>query len=280
MYRVVLSLALISTAMMAAAFEIPQNDGFVTDARGVLTQAQDQELEVLLSQYRKDTSNEIAVVVIGSLSGSSVIDTAVEIGRKWRVGTEEDDNGVLMLIAYDDREVAIITGYGLEGAVPDIVAQGIIDEEILPQFRKGSYYDGIFAGVMALQKHIGGEYEASRYDDWDGGGFFGFLLFILFIGLDFLAAIFGRTKSWWLGGVVGGIFGLVLTSFYGWWMTIPLLTGIGLLFDYIVSRHSPNKRSGRGGGIWPGGTSGRSGGGGFGGFGGGSFGGGGARGRW
>ena len=189
---------------LAHAFSVPPNDGFITDTIPILDAQQDMSLEQMLEQYRSETSNEIAVLIIRTLEGEEIADVAVEVGRKWGIGTQENNNGILMLIAYEDRRVFIATGYGLEGAVPDIVAAGIVETDIAPVFRDGDYYGGIRAGVEALQKHIGGEYTAERYSSGseDGGGLGQFLFFLLFIGLDFLVAIFGRSQSWWLGGVV------------------------------------------------------------------------------
>ncbi len=270
---------------VALAIDVPANDGFVTDttleSANVLTREQEQTLEQTLSAYREQTSNEIALVLVQSLNGENVMDAAVEIGRDWGVGGEDDDNGILILFSYEDREVAIATGYGLEGAVPDLVAHGIIEQDMVPFFREGQYYEGFTAAIDALQKHIGGEYTADRYAangaegfPWEG------MLFLFFLVLNMGAAILGRTKSWWLGGVFGAIGGVIVLLVAGWWLAIPILTVLGLLFDYIVSKtYKPGRR---GGGHWGGGGfgGGRGGGGGFGGFGGGSFGGGGASGKW
>lgn len=271
----VISIFVVSTAY---ALNLPSYDGFVTDLAGVLTSSQKQNLESSLEAYRQETSNEIAVLIVPSLEGEVIADLAVEVGREWGIGTEEHNNGILLLIAIEDRELFIATGYGLEGAVPDIVAKGIIDEEIVPQFRNGDYYAGVQAGIEALKKHIGGEYTADRYSssgsssDWSG-----IWIFIVIIGVQILAAVLGSTKSWWMGGVVGGVFGIIITLVKGWWVLIPLLVIVGLIFDFIVSKMPKGK--GRGGrSFWSGG--GRGGSGGFGGFSGGSFGGGGAGGSW
>lgn len=266
---------------LAAAFDVPPNDGFVTDSAGLLSVEQETTLEQMLAKYKEGTSNEIALVILESLRGEAIADVAVEIGRKWGVGTEEDDNGILLLIAYGDRQLHIATGYGLEGAVPDVVAKGIIEEEILPGFREGQYYDGILAGIESLQKHVAGEYTTERYVSMGGGGsaWWPFALFLFFIVLDWIAATLSRTKSWWLGGVLGVFFGAILTVFFNWWIAIPVLAAIGLFFDYVLSKQGVGRISRRGG--WGGfGGSGRGGSGGFGGFRGGSFGGGGASGRW
>lgn len=262
------------------AYEVPPNDGFVTQTFAAITPEQEQELEQILTAYRQQTSNEIAILLTDTLGGEAIADVGVQVGRAWRVGTAEDDNGILLLAALEDREMTIQVGYGLEGAVPDLVAKGIIDEDIIPAFTEGQYAEGLLAAVDSLQKHIGGEYTADRYTDREGSlGQFGFLF--VFILLNFLGALLGRSKSWWLGGVLGGFFGIILTALFRWWIAIPVLTMLGLLFDFIVSRAPRGGRHGRGG-YWGGGGfgSGRGGGGGFGGFGGGSFGGGGASGKW
>jgi uncharacterized protein len=294
-FLVALPLAISLVATGVHAFDAPPNDGFVTvllpeDKRElVLPAAAETALEVKLSAYREETSNEIAVLVLDSLAGESIVEVAVDTGRAWGVGTEENDNGILIVMSYSDQEVFIATGYGLEGAVPDIVAKGIVEEDIIPAFREGDYAGGLDAAVMSLQKHIGGEYTAERYAESGGGDLpWPFLLFIGFIFLEALAAFLGRTKSWWLGGGLGAVAGILLALFFGWWLSVPFLAILGLVFDFIASKLYPasarrrGRRGGRGGGWYGGGFSGgsSSGGGGFGGFSGGSFGGGGAGGRW
>jgi uncharacterized protein len=273
------ALALVIFVPAAQAIEVPPNDGFITDVAGILTPQQDGEIERVLTDYRKSTSNEIAILILQSLGGEDIAQAAVSVARDWGVGGEEDDNGVLILIAYEDRSVFIATGYGLEGALPDIVVKGIIDEDLVPNFREAKYYEGIQAAVAALQKHIGGEYTADRYaqESLDDGAW-PYVFFVAFLLMQWIAAAMARTKSWWLGGVLGGIAGVLLTVLFGWWLSIPLLVALGLLFDFILSRRGP--RSGRGGSWLGGGGFRGGGGGGFGGFGGGSFGGGGASGKW
>jgi uncharacterized protein len=266
-------------ATPAFAIDVPPNDGFVTDAAGVLPADSEAAMETDLEAYARETSNEIAVLVVPNLGGDDIAEAAVEVGRKWGVGGQQNDNGILILLSYEDREVFIATGYGLEGAVPDIVAKGVIEEDMLPSFRDGDFAAGIAEGIDSLKKHIGGEYTAERYTD-PGEGPWPFLLFFGFIFFNFIAAFLGRTKSWWFGGILGGVLGIVLTALYAWWVSIPVLVALGLMFDYVLSKSGYNGkgRGGRGGGFWTGGSGGGSGG--FGGFGGGSFGGGGAGGRW
>ena len=286
---------ILTTGMMVgcplafAAFTVPPNDGFVTisgftDAvRSPISPAQESAIEQVLTDYRAKTSNEIAVVFLKNLEGQSIEDAGLSIGRKWGIGAKEKNNGILILIAYEEQQMRIDVGYGLEGAVPDIVAKGIIDTDIVPFFRTGDYAGGMLAAIDALKKHIGGEYASDRYDSQaEGAPPSAFLIFVLFILFQWGLAVMGRTKSWWLGGVFGGVAGIILTVAFGWWITIPILIPIGLVLDWIVSRNFTKRGKTQwwaGGGWGPGGGFG-GGGGGFGGFSGGGFGGGGASGRW
>jgi uncharacterized protein len=277
------------TALLAAlvvlplfAFTVPPNDGFVTDTAGILTSSQKTDLDQKLRAYQQQTSNEIAVLIVKTLNGEPIDDVGVQVGRAWGVGTKEKNNGILMLVDLEERQVTIQTGYGLEGAVPDIVAKGVIDTDIVPNFRQGKYFEGISTAIDSLEKHIGGEYTADRYKQGSVGDIGPFVIFVVFVLLNLLGSFFARTKSWWQGGVAGGILGVVMTLWFGWLLllSIPVLVGLGLLFDFIVSRMPKNPNRRRFGGRWWGGGFGGGSGGGGGGFGGGSFGGGGASGRW
>jgi uncharacterized protein len=278
----VLALSLLS-ASSAFAFEIPPNDGFVTDTIGLFTAEQEAQLEQRLSEYQKQTTNEIAVVLVQTLDGEPIEQVALEIGRKWGVGNATNRNGVIVLFAYADKQMRMEVSDGLEGALPDLVTQGIMEQEMVPYFKEGTYYEGFVAGIDAVQKHVGGEYTADRYAQSEGDGVWPWLLFFGFMLLNVFTSVMATSRSWWLGGLVGGIFGIVLTTIYGWWLSIPVLVILGLIFDYVVSQGGGRGGRGpRGGGFggFGGGFGGRSGGG-FGGFGGGgSFRGGGSSARW
>lgn len=274
-------LACAFTAAPAFAFETPVNDGFVTDTVGIMSPEEHNQIENTLSNYQKRTTNEIAVLIVQTMSGQSIADAAIQTHRDWGVGSEENDNGILLLIAYADRELFMSVGYGLEGAVPDLVAKGIIEQDISPAFKEGDFALGIEQGIEALEKHIGGEYTADRFEE-DSDVPWEFLLYVFLIFFEFIGARLSKSKSWWAGGILGAVFGFIAVAITGWWLSVPLLTIIGLLFDYIVSRKGP--RRGRGSHWWMGGGGGHGTGGGssggFGGFGGGSTGGGGAGGSW
>jgi uncharacterized protein len=290
MVRVFLGLLLAGAGLpfVAEAYASPGSpDGYVTDFAGILSAETESIFETELAAYEASTTIEIAVVTISSLEGDDIASYSNELGREWGVGQEGADNGVLLLIAPNDRTVRIEVGYGLEGAIPDVTAGRIIDELMLPAFREGDYEAGIVAGVGAIEALGNGEvFPESTPGENDGFDIVALSAFVLIFGLNVLsafAAILARSKSWWLGGVVGvlggGILGFVFGSLYGALAVAITLGVIGALFDYIVSK---NYRGYKNGGSTPpwyfgGGGRGSSG---DGGFGGGSFGGGGASRSW
>lgn len=221
--------------------KIPTLKMWATDLTGTLSKTELSELNQRLKSYEDTTSNQIIVLLISSLEGYPIEMLAEEIATSNKIGTEKNDNGVLLLIAKDDKELRIEVGYGLEGALPDAIASSIIRNEITPGFRDGDFYQGILNGINSIIKAIGGEYKADNSDSEDG---FPFYIFIIII---FIVFIFMRS-----GGpfVPGGVYRTGTRT--GGWTS--------------------------GSSSW-GGSSGWSGGGGFSG-GGGSFGGGGASGSW
>ena len=227
----------------------PAVQQLVNDYTNTLTPDQKQALENKLVAFNDSTSTQIAVVIIPSLNGNDIADYNVKLGRAWGVGGKEFSNGVVLLIAKGDRKLNIATGYGVEGALPDITSKHIIDEIIVPNFKGDDYYRGIDEGTDAIIKAVKGEYKAPKnYGKKKNPG--GRIIFIIIMILIFLAISSGK------GG--GGSF-MSRRGFAAWTIGSMLSGG------------------GRGGG-WGGGGGGSSGG--FGGFGGGSFGGGGSSGSW
>jgi uncharacterized protein len=224
----------------------------VTDYTGTLTPDQAQALENKLVAFDDSTTTQIAVVIIPTLNGNDIAAFNVELGRAWGVGGKQYNNGIILLIAKNDRKLNIATGYGVEGALPDITAKHIIEDVIVPNFKGNDYYRGIEEGTDAIIKAVKGEYKAPAgyRDRKKGKGGLGRIIVIIIMIVIFLAISGGK------GG--GGSF-MSRRGFAAW--TIGSMLG----------------NSGRSGG-WSGG--GGSSGGGFGGFGGGSFGGGGASGSW
>ena len=232
--------------------ERPNPPVLVTDLAGVLSPEQKQALENKLVAFDDASSNQIAVVILPTLEDNPIEEYANKLFRTWGIGNKKSRNGVLLLIAIQDKKIRIEVGYGLEGALPDITANSIIDNDIKPAFRQQAYYEGIDKATDDIAKAAVGEYKEKRERKTKGKGSNSLLfVFILFI----IVAILGKKGGGGGSNIGGGGFSDIATG-----MLLGSLLGGG-------------GRSG--GGDWGGG-----GGGGFGGFGGGSSGGGGASGGW
>jgi uncharacterized protein len=229
----------------------------VNDAAGVLSKEQVEILEQKLVALDDSTSNQIAVVLIRTLDDYPIEEYANKLFREWGIGSKKN-NGVLLIAAIDDRKVRIEVGYGLEGAIPDIIANNIIRYELGPSFKEGNYYRGIDRATDAIAKAAVGEYKVKRNKnkgEGEGGGKFIFIIIVVIV----LVIIASIRKG-------GGGGGMISRRGYG-------DIAEAIFWSSILG----GGRGGNSGGGWGGGG---FGGGGFGGFGGGSSGGGGASGGW
>lgn len=285
-------------SLLASNLGLPS--GFVNDFTGTLTTEQISNLESKLSQFEKTTTNEISVVIIRSLDGDSIENFAEKLFQEWGIGKAKIDNGALLLVSLEDRRMRIEVGYGLEGSLTDLLSSRIINETLTPSFRAGDFFGGIDSATDQIIKIVSGgvaenlifptenivEHQPSGGVDW----FFWIMLFISTVPMT-LASILGVSKSWWAGGVLGGIVGVIFGFIWGFIYvgvgSVVILTLIGLIFDFLVSKSYAKSKSETGKPPWwlsgGGGSSFRSGGGGgssFSGFGGGRSGGGGASGSW
>jgi uncharacterized protein len=269
--------------------------GFINDFAGVLRGEEKKDIEAKLDAiYRDGPGYEVTVAIIPTLAGDTIEHYALKLFEEWKIGDAQYDTGILFLVALKEREVKIETGYGAESALTDLQADEIIRNDIAPAFAQGNYAQGLSDAVDSLVPILGApddvvgqatQHSPSELTGIEGLLFKGPVQILFFVGINFLLWEFRRTASWWLGGLVGAIAGVVIGLFAGFMYTgiisIIALAVFGLLFDFIFSQRSSGGRGpglfgGFGGGF--GGYGG--GGGGFGGFGGGSSGGGGASGRW
>ena len=268
-------LALIALAPLASAeLVIPESPGtYVLDEAGVFSEAVLVELESELSAFDQETSIQVVVVTLSDLQGYPIEEVSLKIGRDWGVGQEEFDNGVVFLIAPNERETRIEVGRGLEGAIPDATAWLILDEAVIPHFANSDYGTGALEGtyyILNLAKDENFDLSALESNESAFAEFIG--SFGIFFGW-FLFSFMSQSKSWWAGGIFGGIIALIFFP------SIPYLIAgvlIGLLLDFIASTLL-YKQLGSGCFFGSGSSGGSSGG--FSG-GGGGFGGGGASGRW
>ena len=271
-----LLLALLALAAPATAQTFPQNNGSpVVDQAGILTPEQQADLKSKSQALYTQTGRAFAVATVKSLEGYPVEDYAYRLGRAWGLGEKEKDNGVLLLVAPNDRKVSIATGYGAGAYMTDAMSGIIIREDILPHFKQSppDYGGGIEAGADAIikqmslspdeaEKNIAAAQQAQKQRQHSSGGGLPIFFWLMIIGFVVLSH-FRRGMGRRYRGRHGGISPWVV------------LWGLNEL-----SRGS--RGGGWGGGSWGGGGGswGGGGGGSFGGFGGGSFGGGGASGSW
>lgn len=260
-----LSLVLVQPASAQTVNVIPPSSQWVTDTAGMLTQAERQALSERLRRYADTTSTQIIVVTVPSLDGVPAADYAVELGRRWGVGTGEHDNGAVILVSRDDRQVYIATGYGLEGAVPDVLASRIVRNVIVPNFRQNRFYAGLSEASNIIMEAAAGEYVAEPRAERPAARSLDVAsVFVILIIAFFVIEAMSTGRH---GG--GGNGGRRVRRRRG----VPPIVVWGLM-----SAMSGGRSRGGMGGFGGGGF----GGGGFGGFsgGGGSFGGGGAGGSW
>ena len=284
----------------AAQFPLPT--GFVNDFAGVLTAEQKSSLEQNLQDFEKKTTNEISVVTIKNLQGETIENYAVKLFEQWKIGKKGKDNGILLLIALEDRKLRIEVGYGLEPRLTDGQAGEIIRNIITPEFKKNNYYQGILKGVQAIEDKVTGETSSNvtkqKDDIVSAVMFLIFLLLIAFFILRILLRLgytLGKTKGIIAGPIgglsIGGVIGIFFGSLKVALILAIILGIVGLILDIIFSliyhflpktekRTAAHKFFHWWGTLDTGKGSGFGGGGFGGGFGGGGSGGGGASGSW
>jgi uncharacterized protein len=280
-----------SRASAQGVAAVPALSARVTDLTGTLDAAQRSDLEQRLAAIEARKGAQVAILMVPTTAPEAIEEYAIRVAEAWKLGRAKVDgkavdDGVLVVVAKDDRKVRIEVGYGLEGAIPDALAKRIIAETIVPGFREGRFFDGLAGAVDDLGRLIDGEAlpppktgsgGGSSSDDWVPT-----LMMVVVIG--FVAtAVLGKI----LGASAGGVGAVVASLFHG----APLLLGLVLglvafvLFLVFASTGGGLRPGGRGrGSVWT--SGGGFGGGGFGGGGGGfsggggGFGGGGASGSW
>lgn len=267
MKQILILLLLAVFAVSVFAQDIPERPNpprLVNDLANVLTDQEEQQLESDLVQFNDQTSTQICIVTLPSLNGYEISDLSFKIGEKWGVGQKGKNNGIMIVFKPKTQgekgAVFVAVGYGLEGVIPDAIAnRNVVDYAMLPHFRENDIYGGLSEGSKVLMSLASGEFTAADYQkktsgkkEKGGGGFFLVILIIIVLVSIFRGGRGGHYNS-------GG--------------SLPFWLAMGML--------SSNRGGGSFGGFSGGsGGFGGGGGGGFGGFGGGSFGGGGAGGSW
>lgn len=272
LWRYIIMVALIvGASTFADAKQVPDRPSpprLVNDLAGVLGLQQQRALEQKLLRYNDSTSTQIAVVIERTTGGDDIFDYTYRLAEKWAIGQKDKDNGILIYVAAEDRQLRILTGYGTEGFLPDAAAKRIVDDVIVPEFRQGKYYDGLNKATTVIIRLSKGEYTADDIGRGRRGQEEGIPPIVVFILIIVLFVIISRYMNNGSGNDDDDDGGYYRGGRYerasrrrggGGWVVIG---------------------PGGGGGWSPGGGGSIGGGGGFGGFGGGSFGGGGAGGSW
>ena len=157
MIRFGLALTLASVAVFASQTPVPELWARVTDLTATLTPTQRDSLERKLQTFEQNKGSQIAVLFVPTTGDETIEQYAMRVAETWKIGRADADDGVILIVAKNDRELRVEVGYGLEGAVPDALAREIIDGHIVPRFRSGDFFAGIDAGVDALIAAVSGE---------------------------------------------------------------------------------------------------------------------------
>ena len=269
-------LALLLGGAAHAEVAVPPLTQRITDLTSTLDAGQIQTLEIRLSEFEKNKGAQLAVLIVPTTQPETIEQFGIRVVEAWKLGRKNVDDGALLLVAKDDRTLRIEVGYGLEGVLNDATANRIIDEIIVPRFKRGDYYSGIESGLAAMMQVVNGEplppprraAASGKYDIES-------LLLIAFGAVvvvgGMLRALLGRFPAAVLmGGALGALAWLTVAP-----LLVALLVGL-MAFVFVLLGGGGRGLGGFGGGGFGGG---HGGGGGFSG-GGGGFGGGGASGRW
>ena len=202
-------LLLASSFAFAELVAIPELSSRVTDLTQTLSPAEQAQLEQKLAAFEQKKGSQIALLILPTTQPEDIAQYSIRVVEKWKIGRDKVDDGVLVLIAKDDRKMRIEVGYGLEGAIPDLYAKRIISEVIGPKFKQGDFYGGLDAGVDKIVGLIEGELLPEPTQDSlstvNLGNLMPMLLFGGLISGLFLRSIFGTFFGSALnGGLVGG----------------------------------------------------------------------------
>ncbi len=276
-----------TTATPVTSDELILNQPII-DSTGLLSPQELASLSQQLHEIYHDNLAQMAIVLVSSTNGVPIFDYTLAVANRWGLGKKDRDDGILMVVAINDRKVFITTGYGVEGVLPDVVLNRIIANDITPAFKTGDYSTGLSRGIARIDERLRADPEtlaqadAKHSTSSDNGFIIPLFIMALIIG-SFLTAILGRLVGASIGA--GGLFAITLGAGLG-----LVLSGIAafILWLFLLARSLPTHTGGSGGlgggGFSGGGFGGGSFGGGMGGGGfsggGGSFGGGGAGGSW
>ncbi|WP_211437435.1 TPM domain-containing protein [Campylobacter sp. RM16190] len=289
----ILTLLFISVTIFAADIKFPELTGRVVDEAGILKQETKDKLTEILANHEKNTTNQVVVVTVNSLQGQDIESYSLKLGRHWGIGQKDKNNGVLLVVAPNEREVRIEVGYGLEGSLTDATASSIIQRIIVPKFKNSDVDQGVLQATYKILDFIDNDANNNYVTDPMEDMFF--TLFASMVGGSLILVFISKlikyrivsdiATSVLVSSLLGFFIGVLVSAFTGSVMLSIIVAAVVTVAIFIFVFNSIRKmprgllKSGGYAGGSSGGFSGGSRGGGFSG-GGGSFGGGGASGRW
>lgn len=266
-------------AVAADVQTIPALTSSVTDTTNTLSATEQQALAQKLSTFAQEKGSQIAVLIVPTTQPEDIAQYSLRVAEAWKIGREKEDDGVIILLAKNDRKMRIEVGYGLEGAIPDAIAKRVVSDVMAPSFRQGDFAGGLNAAVDQLMALITGEaLPAPPKKQAGASSFFDYLPMLMFGAIFSGMVLQGLFGKFFGSALNGGALGMLVWFLGGAIVTVVLVVVAAFMFTLAMG-------GGRGGGYgYPGGLGGY-GGGGFGGGdifsgGGGGFGGGGASGDW
>jgi len=199
----------------------PKSNTLVTDYTNTLSADQKQRLENKLLAFNDSTSTQIAIVILKSVGDYDINEYGQQLGRKWGVGQKGKNNGIIIVVAMADHKLTIQTGYGMEGALPDVITQQIRVKDMNPRFKAGDYYGGLDVGTDDIIKYTKGEYKAdpkqAQTEKEDSSSPIGFIIIIVVVilivifrnrggGGHVIGSRGGASPFWWFlaGSMLGG----------------------------------------------------------------------------
>jgi len=286
MKKIFILTALVLFCSNLSGLAVPKLSSYVNDNAGMMSQSTRSEIEQKLKAFEDSDSTQVVILTIPSLEGEVLEEYSMKVAQQNGIGQKGKDNGVLFLVAKEERKIRIEVGYGLEGKLTDLMTGRIIDYIITPNFKSGDMDKGFSAGIDAIIGAAKGEFKADSIKKPKDSGSFPFVVLIV-VFFIFVSLTSGFKTP--IRGLLGGVFGIgtviflfLKTGLFALALLIPfMLIGgvISAILTIIFSLFSSFSSGSRGGGFFSGGGGGFSSGGGFSG-GGGGFGGGGSSGSW
>ena len=217
MRKLILAIVLvILSGLWLSALEVPDSKGYVSDYAGLLTSTDAQTLDQKLRAYDQQTTNQVVVLIVKSLGNESRESFGIKVMDKWKPGQKGKDNGIIFIIAKEDRATRIEVGYGLEPSLTDLECALILENIVKPNFRAGNYYEGINEAVDAIFKAVSGNFNANINTDANNNTkrsqvkaeerSIAIILVILMILIPFIIiwknhpSISGKHSEWWSAG--------------------------------------------------------------------------------